>query len=113
MRYYYNIVFYNMTQRVAPKSLDYSSLLPLGVKGVSKARKFQPNNGATFDATNNIIRVPLNSTGWVDGQHSYVSMTITLTSAAGGTMIYDGGPQALIRQLRIEGSDGSELERID
>ena len=40
-------------------------------------------------------------------------MTITLTSAAGGTMIYDGGPQALIRQLRIEGSDGSELERVD
>ena len=98
-----------MTQRVAPKSLDYSSLLPLGVKGVSKARKFQANNGATFDATNNIIRIPLNSTGFLDGQHSYLSMTVTLTSPAAGNLTYDGGPHALIRQLRIEGSDGNFL----
>ena len=69
-----------MTQRVAPASLDYSKLLPLGIKGVAKARKFQPNNGATFDATNNIIRIPLNSTGFIDGQHSYLSFEVTLTS---------------------------------
>jgi len=114
MRYYFDIVFYNMSeQRVAPKAVRFDDLLPLGVKGVAKARSFQPNNGATFNATNNIIRIPLNSTGFLDGQHSYLSMQVTFTSAAGGTMTYDGGPHALIRQLRIEGSDGSELERVD
>ena len=93
-------------QRVAPKAVRFDDLLPLGVKGVAKARSFQPNNGATFNATNNIIRIPLNSTGFLDGQNSYLSFQVTFTSAAGGTMTYDGGPHALIRQLRIEGSDG-------
>ena len=102
-----------MAQRVAPKAVRFDDLLPLGVKGVAKARNFQPNNGATFSSTNNIIRIPLNSTGFLDGQHSYLSMTVTFNSPAGGTQTYDGGPQSLIRQLRIEGSDGSELERVD
>ena len=46
--------------RVPPSSVDYSKLLPLGVKGVSKARKFQPNNGSTFTSSNPVIRIPLN-----------------------------------------------------
>ena len=68
MRYYFDIVFYNMAQRVAPKAVRFDDLLPLGVKGVAKARSFQPNNGATFNSTNNIIRIPLNSTGFLDGK---------------------------------------------
>ena len=33
--------------RVPPASVDYSKLLPLGVKAQSKMRKFQPNNGSS------------------------------------------------------------------
>ena len=47
-----------MTHRAAPSAVDYSHLLPLGVKGTSKGRTFQPNNGATFSSSNNIIVGP-------------------------------------------------------
>ena len=99
--------------RVPPSSVDYSKLLPLGVKGVSKARKFQPNNGSTFTSTNPVIRIPLNSTGFLDTQHSYLSFKCTFTKSDGNNSAIDGGGQGVIRQLRLEGSDGSELERID
>ena len=46
--------------RVPPASVDYSRMLPMGVKSVAKARKFQPNNGSVYTSTNNIIRIPLN-----------------------------------------------------
>ena len=99
--------------RVPPSSVDYSKLLPLGVKGVSKARKFQPNNGSTFTSANPVIRIPLNSTGFLDAQHSYLSFTCTFTKSDGNNCCIDGGAQGVIRQLRMEGSDGSELERVD
>ena len=99
--------------RVPPSSVDYSKLLPLGVKGVSKARKFQPNNGSTFTSTNPVIRIPLNSTGFLDAQHSYLSFTCTFTKSDANSCCIDGGGQGIIRQLRMEGSDGSELERVD
>ena len=114
-----------MAVRVPPRSVDYSRLLPLGVRGVSKMRQFSPNNGSTFSAANNVIRIPLNTTGMLDGQHSYLQFDVqlgirvnpavgSLAAAASPTMTtLDGDGQALIRRMRIEGSDGAELERID
>ena len=114
-----------MAVRVPPRSVDYSRLLPLGVRGVSKMRQFNANNGTDFTAVNNVIRIPLNTTGMLDGQHSYLQFdlqiavgqnaanTIAIQSLAPEMFCVDGDGQAVIRRLRIEGSDGAELERID
>ena len=72
--------------RVPPASVDYSKLLPLGVKAQSKMRKFQPNNGSVFNATSNIIRIPLNTTGFLDAQHSALSFTCTFTKSSFGAI---------------------------
>ena len=100
-----------MTQRIAPQEVDFSKLLPLGIQGSSRMRSFQPNNGNSFNATNSIINVPLNSTGWLDTQHSYLHFTLTL--AGTGNIGFDGSAQAVIKTLRLIGSNGEELERID
>lgn len=99
--------------RVPPSNLDYSRLLPLGVKAVSKARKFQPNNGSAFSSTNNIVRIPLNSTGFLDPQHSYLAFTITVkNNTASKYTSFDGSAHSIIRTLRLIGSDSAELEYI-
>ena len=49
----------------------------------------------------------------MDGNHSYLSFSCLFGSVAGGTQGFDGSAHSLIRQLRIEGSDGAELERVD
>ena len=114
-----------MAVRVPPRSVDYSRLLPLGVRGVSKMRQFNANNGTEFTAVNNVIRIPLNTTGMLDGQHSYLQFDLQLAvgrntvngiadqALAPQCHAVDGDGQAIIRRLRIEGSDGAELERID
>ena len=102
--------------RAPPEAVEYH-LLPKGIKAISKARKFTPQNGSVFTPSSNTTRIPLNSTGFLDGQHSYLSFKVkflaTVTAngnpAASGL---DGTAQSFINQIRIEGSDGSELERI-
>ena len=110
------ILYQTMTEnlpRVPPSNLDYSRLLPLGVKAVSKARKFQPNNGSAFSSSNNIIRIPLNSTGFLDPQHSYLAFTVTVkNNEASKYVSFDGSAHSVIRTLRLIGSDGAELEYI-
>ena len=101
-------------KRVPPSSVDFSRLLPLGVKAVSKSRKFAPNNGASFSATNNVIRIPLNTNSFIDPRQSYLTFDIKVTGSEAGATKYtacDGSAHALISQLRIEGSEGTELER--
>ena len=100
-------------ERIAPAGVNFANLLPLGVRGVAKARKFQPNNGQQFTSVNNIIRIPLNSTGFIDTQHSYLQWDIAINGAVATGICLEGSSQCVIRTLRIEGSDGSELERID
>ena len=99
--------------RVPPASLDYSRLLPLGVKAVSKARKFQPNNGSEFTSTNNIVRIPLNTTGFLDCAHSFLAFTVVITgSTASKYTSWDGSAHSIVKTLRLIGSDGAELEYI-
>lgn len=99
-----------MSRRVAPSELDFSSLLPLGVQGQSRMRTFAPNNGNTFTAVNNVINIPLNSTGWLDSQHSYLNFNVALVGA--GNLGFDGSTQSLIQTLRLIGSNGEVLEEI-
>ena len=100
-----------MAKRIAPTELDYSKLLPLGVAGTSRMRSFKSTNGTEFSATNSVINIPLNSTGFLDAAHSYLNFKVTLTGT--GNVAFDGGSQALFQTLRLIGSNGEELERID
>ena len=103
-----------MDARIPPPNVAYS-LLPLGTKAVAKSRKFSPNNGAVFTPANNVCRIPLNTSGFIDGQHSYLSFQTEFTSTAAAATAYIGWDctaQSAINQIRIEGSDGAELERI-
>ena len=98
-------------ERVLPKTLDYTDVLPLAVESKSRRRTFFPTNGATFvsDAAN-IIRIDLSADALLDTQHSYLVFTYTQPAAQTCGFDYAGG-HSFIRRLRIEQS-GTVLEDI-
>jgi len=98
-------------ERVLPKTLDYTDVLPLAVESKSRRRTFFPTNGATFQSdAANIIRIDLSADALLDTQHSY--LVFTFTQGAGQTAGFDyAGGHAFIKRLRIEQS-GTVLEDI-
>lgn len=97
-------------ERVLPKTLDYTDVLPLAVESKSRRRTFFPVNGGTFSTTGaNIIRIDLSADALLDTQHSYLRFTVT---TVGQTMGIDpAGGHAFISRLRVEQS-GTVLEDI-
>jgi len=97
-------------ERVLPKTLDYTDVLPLAVESKSRRRTFFPNNGASFVSGGaNIIRIDLSADALLDTQHSYLAFTFT---AGAQTVGFDyAGGHSFIRRLRIEQS-GTVLEDI-
>ena len=97
-------------ERVLPKTIDYTDVLPLAVESKSRRRTFFPTNGATFqDDTNNIVRIDISADALLDTQHSYLRFTGTF---AGNTVGLDfAGGHSFIRRLRVEQS-GTILEDI-
>jgi hypothetical protein len=98
-------------ERVLPKTLDYTDVLPLAVESRARRRTFFPINGQTFQSNQaNIIRIDLSADALLDTQHSYLRFTFT---ANGDTCGFDSaGGHAFIRRLRIEQS-GTILEDIN
>ena len=97
-------------ERVLPKTIDYTDVLPLAVESKSRRRTFFPNNGQTFtDNTNNIVRIDISADALLDTQHSYLRFTNTF--AANTVGIDFAGGHSFIRRLRIEQS-GTILEDI-
>jgi hypothetical protein len=98
-------------ERVLPKTLDYTDVLPLAVESKSRRRTFFPNNGQQFVSNAaNIIRIDLSADALLDTQHSY--LRFTFTQGAGQTCGIDyAGGHSFIRRLRIEQS-GTVLEDI-
>lgn len=98
-------------ERVLPKTLDYTDVLPLAVESKARRRTFFPVNGATFVSNAaNIIRIDLSADALLDTQHSY--LRFNLTGPAGNNMGIDyAGGHSFIRRLRIEQS-GTVLEDI-
>jgi hypothetical protein len=88
--------------RVLPKSVDYTKILPLAVESRSRRRSFFPVNGQSFvDNANNIIRIDVSASAFLDTKHSY--LRFRLTNNSGQTMGFDfGGGHGVIRRLRIE-----------
>ncbi len=98
-------------ERVLPKTLDYTDVLPLAVESRARRRTFFPINGQTFNSGGaNIIRIDLSADALLDTQHSYLRFTFT---ANGDTCGFDSaGGHAFIRRLRVEQS-GTILEDIN
>ena len=88
--------------RVLPKSVDYTKILPLAVESRSRRRSFFPTNGQSFvDNANNIIRIDVSASAFLDTKHSY--LRFRLTNNSGQAVGFDfGGGHGIIRRLRIE-----------
>lgn len=88
--------------RVLPQSVDYTKILPLAVESRSRRRSFFPTNGQSFSSSaNNIIRIDISASAFLDTKHSYLRFRFTNNS--GQAMGFDyGGGQGIIRRLRIE-----------
>ena len=98
-------------ERVLPKTLDYTDVLPLAVESKARRRTFFPTNGATFVSDGaNIIRIDLSADALLDTQHSYLRFTYTGPAGNNSAIDFAGG-HSFIRRLRIEQS-GTVLEDI-
>ena len=98
-------------ERVLPKTLDYTDVLPLAVESRSRRRTFFPVNGSTFNSGGaNIIRIDLSADALLDTQHSYLRFDFTPNTRSCG---FDtAGGHAFIRRIRVEQS-GTILEDIN
>ena len=102
-------------ERVLPKTLDYTDVLPLAVESRARRRTFFPVNGQTFTAGGaNIVRIDLSADALLDTQHSYLRFTFKNQGSASVNkscgIDYAGG-HGFIKRLRIEQS-GVVLEDI-
>jgi hypothetical protein len=97
-------------ERVLPKTIDYTDVLPLAVESKARRRTFFPTNGQSFtDNTNNIVRIDISADALLDTQHSYLRFTNTFAANAAGVDF--AGGHSFIRRLRVEQS-GTILEDI-
>jgi hypothetical protein len=88
--------------RVLPSNVDYTKILPLAVESRSHRRAFFPTNGQQFQSDgNNIIRIDVSASAFLDPKHSY--LRFRFVNDAQATMGFDfGGGSGVIRRLRIE-----------
>lgn len=101
-------------ERVLPKTIDYTDVLPLAVESKSRRRTFFPTNGATFNSNgNNIIRIDISADALLDTQHSYLKFDVEMSDAAGALTsgVDTAGGHAFFSRLRVEQS-GTILEDI-
>ena len=98
-------------ERVLPKTLDYTDVLPLAVESRARRRTFFPINGQSFNSDGaNIIRIDLSADALLDTQHSYLRFKFTPKVRNCG--IDTAGGHAFVRRLRVEQS-GTVLEDIN
>ena len=88
--------------RVLPSNVDYTKILPLAVESRSHRRAFFPTNGQTFESDgNNIIRIDVSASAFLDPKHSY--LRFKFKNDTNTTMGFDfGGGSGVIKRLRIE-----------
>jgi len=100
-------------ERVLPKTINYSDVLPLAVESRARRRTFFPVNGQTFSSAGaNIIRFDLSADALLDTQHSYLRFTLTLSGGAATAGMDFSGGHGVIRRLRVSQS-GTILEDIN
>lgn len=84
-----------------PKSIDYTSILPMAVESRVRRRGFVPSNGASFVSNqNNIIEIPVSASAFLDTKHSFLRMNFLNTTGTSFGVDFGGG-SGLINRLRI------------
>ena len=95
---------------VAPVGVSGSTISGPSVRASAKTVSIMPNNGSLFQSnTNNVIRIPLTSEGWLNGGESYLKMEIVnpYVVPVGGVVtdwamsLDSGGASSIINRLRI------------
>ena len=89
-------------ERVLPSNVDYTKILPLAVESRAHRRAFFPTNGQQFQSDgNNIIRIDVSASAFLDPKHSY--LRFRFVNDCNQTMGFDfGGGSGIVRRLRIE-----------
>ena len=84
--------------RVLPSNVDYTKILPLAVESRSHRRAFFPTNGQTFESDgNNIIRIDVSASAFLDPKHSY--LRFKFKNDTNTTMGFDfGGGSGVIKR---------------
>jgi prephenate dehydratase len=92
------------------KELRYGETTALGLPSSKQLRNFQAQNQSVFTPTNNVIRIPVSSTDFLDLSEAKLALDFTNTGIAASI---DGGAGGLISMLRVLSSQDVELERIE
>ena len=102
------------TREALPSSMRYALGNADAIASSTTERMWAANNGNSFSPTgSNVIRIPVQaSSGFLDTAKHYLMFDITLANVAGAARL-DGDISSIINQVRIEGADGRELERLD
>jgi len=105
-----------------PMSYSASSIpncLRVGTASIRRAisakkslARYSSENSGTFTPTNNVIRFPISSTGLLSLSEAKFSFDLTNTGATDPVGL-DTSASCVIRQLRVIGMDGTEIERIN
>lgn len=95
-----------------PHSMRYGIASQQSVQSTCNLRRFDPNNGGTFDSSGaNEIRISLQAPGFMDTSKHLIQFEITGNhTTAAANLDFDVG--CIIDQVRLE-SMGTVLERLD
>jgi len=102
-----------------PDSVKYARLPQKAVAGHSSLRRYASSNGTEFTPdNNNIIRIPITSSGinsFLDGAHSYLQFKISADNkATNAAQKLDSGIWAVIQRYRlIDRNSGAILEDVN
>ena len=99
---------------VIPPSIRYSDQVkPVSVSASkSGVRVFPPTTSGSYTSTNNILRIPIQSSGFLDMRNATLRYSITQTT--GGASAYlDGSAIAPFRRLTIYSASGQQLAYVD
>lgn len=85
---------------VLPEASFKYQNLPDAIRSKQNTKRFQPVNGSSFVSnSNNLIRIEVRDTGFLDGQSSYLKFSVTNNSSA--SVSFQGYASACIQRLRI------------
>lgn len=95
-----------------PSSLSYGVESSSGLPGKRMLLQFAPENTSTFNESNNIVRIPVNSTQFLDMKQARLAFDLTISGTTSEGFL-DGGAACVIQRLRVLSVTGLELERIE
>lgn len=103
----------NESQFSMPLGLRYNLGVNDAVPSTKNIAQFLSSNASDFTESNNTIRIPIGSPGFLDLKNSLLQMEVENTSSGGTTTAQlDGGADGLIRKISLVSSDGSIIEEI-